>query len=110
MITVRTPIEELNKELPRVGIKTAKALAAAIAPIAASPDPRLVTVEDLLLYLPMRYEDRSNLARISDLADGMEAAVSVEVRVAGTYRVGKGGKHKIFELSGTDETGGRIRA
>jgi ATP-dependent DNA helicase RecG len=109
MITLKTPIEQLHKELPRVGVKTAQALAIAIASISACPDPAQATVEDLLLYLPMRYEDRSNLAHIADLTDGVEAAVAVEVRVAGTYKVGKGGKHKIFELSGTDETG-RIRA
>src|ERR1041385_5878651 len=109
MITLKTPIDELHKDLPRVGIKTAQGLANAIAPISGRSDPRQATVEALLLYLPMRYEDRSNLARISDLSDGVEAAVAVEVRVAGNYRVGKGGKHKIFELSGADETG-RIRA
>ncbi|MEW6735043.1 MAG: ATP-dependent DNA helicase RecG [Acidobacteriota bacterium] len=109
MIMLATPIEELHKELPRVGVKTARALAGALAALNARAEVRLVTVEDLLFYLPMRYEDRSNLARIADLADGIEAAVDVEVRVAGTYRVGKGGKHKIFELSGSDESG-RIRA
>src|SRR5215813_13130912 len=109
MVNLKTPIEELHKDLPSVGKKTVQVLAAAVAQTVACPDPQLATVEDLLLYLPMRYEDRSNLAHIGDLADGTEAAVAVEVRVAGTYRVGKGGKLKIFEFSGTDDTG-RIRS
>ncbi len=109
MITLTTPIEKLDNELPRVGKKTAQALAGAVALLNACPNTQDAKVEDLLLYLPMRYEDRSNLAKISDLTDGMEAAVAVEVKVAGNYRVGKTGQHKIFELSGADETG-RIRA
>lgn len=109
MITLTTQIEKLESELPRVGKKTAQNLAGAIALLNACPNIQQAKVEDLLLYLPMRYEDRSNLAKISDLTDGMEAAVAVEVKVAGNYKVGKVGQHKIFELSGADETG-RIRA
>lgn len=109
MITLDTPIIKLDKELPRVGPKIAQALALSIANITTHNDAYEAKVSDLLYYLPMRYEDRSNLARIADLSEGLEAAVAVEVRVAGNYRVGKKGQHKIFELSGTDETG-RIRA
>src|SRR5947207_9605616 len=109
MITLEAPMEELEHIIQGVGPKTAQGLANAVALITGRSDPRQAIVEDLLLYLPMRYEDRSNMARISDLSDGVEAAVAIEVRVAGTYRVGKGGRHKIFELSGTEETG-RIRA
>ncbi len=109
MITLTTPIEKLESEIPRVGKKTAQALAASIALLNACPSPQQAKVADLLFYLPMRYEDRSNLAKIGDLADGMEAAVAVEVKVAGNYRVGKANQHKIFEFSGEDGTG-RIRA
>jgi ATP-dependent DNA helicase RecG len=109
MITLATPIEKLELELPRVGKKTAQALATSIALLNARPSPQQAKVEDLLFYLPMRYEDRSNLAKIKDLADGMEAAVAVEIKVAGNYKVGKSNQHKIFEFSGEDGTG-RIRA
>lgn len=40
----------------------------------------LVTVADLLHYPPFRYEDRSNLKRIDQLAPGEMATVIVEVR------------------------------
>jgi ATP-dependent DNA helicase RecG len=43
---------------------TAQKLALEIASISAKQDVRQATVEDLLHYLPMRYEDRSHLARI----------------------------------------------
>ena len=40
----------------------------------------LLTVEDLLAYLPLRYEDRSNLKPISQLAPGEMATVIAEVQ------------------------------
>src|SRR6478752_4487024 len=40
----------------------------------------LTTVEDLLAYTPLRYEDRSNLKPISQLAPGEMATVIAEVR------------------------------
>jgi ATP-dependent DNA helicase RecG len=40
----------------------------------------LKTVEDLLLYAPFRYEDRSNVKTIRDLAPGEMATVLAEVR------------------------------
>jgi len=40
----------------------------------------LKTVEDLLLYAPFRYEDRSNVKTIRDLAPGEMATVIAEVR------------------------------
>jgi len=42
----------------------------------------LVSVEDLLAYAPFRYEDRSNVKRISDLAPGEMATVMAEVETA----------------------------
>lgn len=42
----------------------------------------LATVEDLLAYVPFRYEDRSNVKAISQLAPGEMATVIAEVRSA----------------------------
>lgn len=42
----------------------------------------LSVVEDLLAYLPLRYEDRSNLKPIAELAPGEMATVIAEVRTA----------------------------
>ncbi len=71
-----------------------------------------MTVEDLLNYLPMRYEDRSNLARIRDLKDGMEASLELYVKLAGGYQVRNKRSFNrrlfIFEISATDpERSGR---
>jgi ATP-dependent DNA helicase RecG len=40
----------------------------------------LTTVEDLLAYTPLRYEDRSNLKPIGQLAPGEMATVIAEVK------------------------------
>src|SRR5713226_4893204 len=42
----------------------------------------LKVVEDLLTYAPFRYEDRSNVKSIRDLAPGEMATVMAEVRTA----------------------------
>ena len=42
----------------------------------------LLTVEDLLAYMPLRYEDRTNLKPIARLAPGEMATVIAEVRSA----------------------------
>jgi len=89
-------------------MKTAQKLAQGVASLTPMADAHRVTVEDLIHYLPMRYEDRSNLAKIRGLKNGEWATIEVEIRVAGTYPV-KGGRLRIFELSGTDNTG-QIRA
>jgi ATP-dependent DNA helicase RecG len=89
-------------------MKTAQKLAQGMAATLGVANYRLVTVDDLLNYLPLRYEDRSNLARVRDLQHNTFATIEVEVRVAGTYTV-KGGKLRIFEFSAVDDTG-QIRA
>ncbi|HSB10380.1 MAG TPA: ATP-dependent DNA helicase RecG [Blastocatellia bacterium] len=89
-------------------MKTAQKLAQGAAGAVSAADPRSVTVEDLIHYLPMRYEDRSNLTSVRALQNGMWATVEVSVRIAGTYAV-KGGRLRIFEISGTDSTG-QVRA
>lgn len=109
MLKLRTPLYELHlHEIPRLAIKSAQKLAVGVAAASGAPNPLQVTVEDLLHYLPMRYEDRSNLARIRDLEHAVYATIEAEVRVAGTYAV-KGGRLRIFEFSAVDETG-QIRA
>jgi len=49
----------------------------------------LVTVSDLLHYPPFRYEDRSNLKTIHELAPGEMATVIVEVRETRMPKVGR---------------------
>ena len=69
----------------------------------------ILTVEDLLTYPPFRYEDRSNLKRIAELAPGEMATVTAEVRSAGLagFRRRQLG---MFEATFADGSGMRLVA
>lgn len=110
-LSLTTPLMELPTYLRQMGTATAGKLAAALAEVVGKPTAAAVTVEDLLFYLPFRYEDRSHLPRIRDLTDGMTASVVVEVYAPSTVPIRtKNGKHlTLFEFVGRDDTG-RIRA
>ncbi|MGH9902300.1 MAG: hypothetical protein ACRD68_10895, partial [Pyrinomonadaceae bacterium] len=107
-LLLSTPALSLHKYgIPRFGQPTARRLALALATASGKSDAGEATTEDLLNYLPMRYEDRSNLARIADLRDGMEASLELYVRVAGGFQVGKNRSPKapplyIFEITASD--------
>ncbi len=66
----------------------------------------VATVEDLLFHLPMRYEDRRQLARIADLRPGMKVAVSGTITVAGLRRARR---LTLYEVRIEDGTG-RLKA
>jgi len=106
--SLHTPIEELYKyRLARFGQTLSHKLALEVASHFGKKDHRNVTVEDLLSYLPMRYEDRSNPAHIRDLAEGMEASLELIVKVAGGYQVRNRSSYGrsrlfIFEVTATD--------
>ncbi|MCU1267939.1 MAG: ATP-dependent helicase RecG [Acidobacteria bacterium] len=106
-ITLNTPVNELHLHgIARLGQKTSAKLAQALSGTATRKTAAEVNVEDLLGYLPMRYEDRSNLARISDLQEGMEASLELYVKLAGGYQVRNKRSFRqrlfIFEISATD--------
>src|SRR5919109_4897588 len=54
------------------------------------------TVEDLLYYLPFRYEDRLNPRRIGELRPGEMASVIAEVRTSALFRTRR---MPLFELT-----------
>ncbi len=111
MLTPATPLLDLHQFVPRVGPKTAQKLAAELAEAVGLISAEAATVEDLLYYLPFRYEDRSHLPVVNDLADGLKAAVEVEIRSPANYpiRSKTGRPLSIFEFMGRDETG-QVRA
>lgn len=86
--SLQTPIDELYEyRLARLGQTLSHKLAVSLAGHSGKKDYSKATVEDLLNYLPMRYEDRSKPARISDLSEGMEASLELYVKVAGGFQV-----------------------
>jgi ATP-dependent DNA helicase RecG len=64
------------------------------------------TVEDLLLHLPMRYEDRARFARIAELRPGMRVSVAGVIAVAGLRR---GRRMPLYEVR-LDDGSGRLKA
>ncbi|MFZ3212011.1 MAG: ATP-dependent DNA helicase RecG, partial [Terriglobales bacterium] len=56
------------------------------------------TVEDLLYYLPFRYEDRINPRRIAQLRPGEMATIIAEVRGAGLFRTPRRGI-QIYQMT-----------
>ncbi|HVS21924.1 MAG TPA: ATP-dependent DNA helicase RecG [Pyrinomonadaceae bacterium] len=93
--------------IPRFGPQSARKLALALTEVSPGKDIDSVNVADLLSYLPTRYEDRSSMAQIRDLKDGMEASLDLTVRIAGGFQVRNRRSFKqrlyIFEISATDQ-------
>src|SRR6266550_6287101 len=106
--SLNTPVEDLYKyRLARFGQTSSQRLASALKAQFGKKNSAEVTVEDLLGYLPMRYEDRSHPARIRDLTEGIEASLELEVKVAGGYQVRNRRSFSrsslfIFEITATD--------
>jgi ATP-dependent DNA helicase RecG len=104
-ISLSTPIEDLhNFRIARLGQTLSRKLANAVA---VQAHKKSATVEDLLIYFPMRYEDRSRPALIKDLTDGMEASLDLTVTHAHGYAVRKPrgyGRPQlyIFEVAAAD--------
>src|SRR5215203_60126 len=104
-ISLNTPIEDLhNFRIARLGQTLSLKLANALANQAHKKSS---TVEDLLTYFPMRYEDRSHPASIKDLKEGMEASLDLSVVNAHGYSIknqrGYGRSQLfIFEVTGID--------
>ncbi len=65
----------------------------------------LSTVEDLLAYVPFRYEDRSNVKTVAELAPGEMATVIAEVRSASVSNFRRRNLG-LFEASFTDRSRG----
>jgi len=108
-ISLDTRILDLPVSIARLGPQGARKLALGVAETSPAKDINSVTVEDLLLYLPMRYEDRSQMMEIRHLFHGVEASLDLTVRVAGARRVGR--RLFVFEVGATDQrqTGPQVR-
>ena len=93
--------------VPRFGPLTARKLALALTEVSPRKDINTVNVEDLLHYLPSRYEDRSNMVEIRHLHHGIEASLDLTVRVSGGYPVRNRRSIKqrlyIFKIGASDQ-------
>jgi RecG-like helicase len=67
-VSLTTPLIELHQyEIAGLSSAMSRKLAMAASNFAYKNDLAEVTVEDLLSYFPMRYEDRSNFMQIDQL-------------------------------------------
>ncbi|HEU5132990.1 MAG TPA: hypothetical protein VFT26_12835, partial [Pyrinomonadaceae bacterium] len=107
-ISLNTSIEDLHSfKIARLGQILSQKLAKALATQTHKKNSAAVTVEDLLNYFPMRYEDRSRPALIKDLHEGTEASLELTVTKTNGYAVrnprGYGrAQLYIFEVYGID--------
>ena len=107
-LPLHTPVVELHEfDATNLTKASARKLALAVAVIVNKTDANEATVEDLLNYLPMRYEDRSRLIQIDEIYDGLEASLELYARVSGGFQVGKNRSPKapklfIFEITAGD--------
>jgi len=107
-ISLNTSIEDLYSfKITRLGPVLSQKLAKALASQAHKKNAAAVTVEDLLNYFPMRYEDRSRPALIKDLHEDAEASLELTVTKTNGYAVrnprgyGRSSLY-IFEVYGID--------
>ncbi len=107
-LSLNTPLIEIYKhEIAGLSSVMARKLALAVAGHTNKTEIYDATVEDLINYFPMRYEDRSNFLQIDQLSVEMEASVELFARVSGGFKVGKNRSPKapplyIFEITGGD--------
>ena len=85
-LTLQTPVIELQKRhVGRLTAYTSTKLASSLAAYSEKSEPADVTVEDLLNYFPMRYEDRSNFVRIDQLQVDVDASVELYTRTSHVF-------------------------
>ncbi len=107
-ISLDTRILDLAEaRIPRFGQQSARQLALALTEVSPGKDSATVSVEDLLSYLPSRYEDRSSMVEIRHLHHELEASLDLTVRVAGGFQVRNRRSFRQqlykFEISAVDQ-------
>jgi len=85
---LKTPLESVKGIGPKLAERLAKR--------------GLATVEDVLYFLPVRYEDRRNIRKIKELTPGSSMTTTGEVAAQGEARYGR---RKVYEMAVTDGTG-----
>lgn len=107
-LSLETPISAFPKlGIAKLSITMAAKLAMGIRDAGLSITAEDANVGNLLSLLPMRYEDRSNLATIGELTDGAEAALELVVVNSAAVKVGRNRDPRkpplfVFEITAGD--------
>jgi ATP-dependent DNA helicase RecG len=96
------PLGEVKKRLQ--GLKTPLEMAKGIGPKLAARLKKkgLTIVEDVLYFLPFRYEDRRRIKKVGEIEPGTAEVVTGEVMAMGEVRYGR---RKVFEVVVSDGSG-----
>jgi ATP-dependent DNA helicase RecG len=100
-ISLDTRVLDLPPNIARLGPEGTRKLALGLAELSRGKDINSVTVEDLLLYLPTRHEDRSRMLEIRELQNEQEASLDLTVRIAKPRYIGR--SRFIFSISASDQ-------
>jgi ATP-dependent DNA helicase RecG len=68
----------------------------------------IYTIEDLLGYLPFRYEDRIHFSKVKDIQPGGVYTIRARVMSGQAIRSMRGGRDAIYHLLVQDEAGGLL--
>ena len=95
------PLQPAEAEKRLAALKTPLTYVKGIGPKLAERLSKkgLSTVEDLLYFLPIRYEDRSRIKKIRELIPGMSEAATGEVLAIGEARYGR---KRVLEMAVSD--------
>lgn len=96
--------QEKRPEKKKKDVKSALLNVNGIGPSVAAKfaSKGISNVEELIYFLPIRYEDRRNIKKIQELTVGSSEVTQGEVLVAGEARYGR---RRVFEVAVTDGTG-----
>lgn len=98
----KKPHEAVNRALHETDIRFAKGVGPKRALLLDKLGIR--TIEDVLWFLPWRYEDRSRIVPIAQLAPGEKATIAGTIHQAGLRRTRRRNM-TLFTMSVRDETG-----
>jgi len=108
VLASQTPVIDLYKHgIAKLTSAISRKLAVALAPLSEQTEVDKVTVEDLLNYLPMRYEDRTTFRSVDILEEGTDAGIELIVRNSSGQQVGLSRDRRkpplfLFQITGTD--------
>jgi ATP-dependent DNA helicase RecG len=103
---IRTRLSDINKEMPALTLSTEVKYLKGVGPQRAAllAERGITTVEDLLGYLPFRYEDRIRFTPIREIEPGGTYTVQAEVVSGGLVRFARS-RGAIYHLAVSDKTG-----
>lgn len=90
---------QTGEELSKLPVQFVKGVGPRISEILKRKE--VLTVEDALYYFPRKYEDRTNIKKISKLTPGQRETFMGEIMVSGRIRTRRGSMYQVAISDGT---------